>query len=318
MILVVSGHPSVDRLYEVDRLAVHEIHRPAPPVVVAGGKGLNVARAAHTLGAEVEVLAILAGHSGRWIAEALRAAGIAGSFVWAEGETRTSISIADRSRPTAPLTEFYEDSRPIAIETWLELEARATDALDRSDLLCLSGGLIAGAPIDGYRRLTGLAHRAGVPVALDSHGAYLLHGIEAGPDLIKVNAREAAAALEAPPPDRELLSCASRAALALQARAGVGTACVVTSGAEGMALADPAGHLYRGRLDHLGRFPVGSGDAALAALAIAMSARRSWPQALAAALGAAGASASTPGPGLVDRAEADMLTSRSVVEQVPL
>jgi 1-phosphofructokinase family hexose kinase len=318
MILVVPGHPSVDRLYEVDRLAPDEIHRPGPPVVVAGGKGLNVARAAQSLGAEVEVLAILAGHAGRWIAETLRADGIEGSYVWAEGETRTSISIADRSRPTAPMTEFYEDSQPIAVETWLELEARARDALEGGDLLCLSGGLIAGAPIDGYRRLVDLAHRTGVPVALDSHGSYLSRGIEAGPELLKVNASEAAAALGARPPGGDVLSWAGEAAMALQARAGAETACIVTSGAEGMALADPDGRVYHGRLDHLGRFPVGSGDAALAALAIAMSARRPWPEALATALGAAGASASTPGPGLLDRAEADLLTIRSVVERVPL
>jgi tagatose 6-phosphate kinase len=316
MILVVAGHPSIDRLYEVERLRPQEIHRPAPPVVVAGGKGLNVARAAHGLGAAVKVLAILAGHSGHWIAEALQAAGIEGSYVWAQGETRTSISIADRTTPTAQMTEFYEDSEPIEIETWLNLEAHAERALEGADLLCLSGSLIPGAPVDGYRRLTDLAHRVSVPVALDSHGAYLLHALEGGPELIKVNVREAGAALESRPPERDILSWASGAAIALRARAGPGTACVVTAATEGMALADPHGHIYRGRLAHRGRYPVGSGDAALAALAIAMSTRRSWPEALASALGAAGASASMPGPGLLHRAEAEALTRRAVTERV--
>ena len=316
MILVVAGHASVDRFYEVDRLRPRSIHRLAPPIVVAGGKGLNVARAARSLGAEVELLTILAGHSGRWIAESLQAAGIEGSCVWAEGETRTSISIAERAQPTAHLTEFYEDSRPIESDTWLELEARAKHALERTELLCLSGSLIAGAPVDGYRRLTDLAHQAGVPVALDSYGVYLLHGIEAAPDLVKVNAREAGDALESDPPERDVLSWASRAAAALRTRAGARTACVITCGSDGMALADAHGDIYRGRLDHLGRFPVGCGDVALAAFAIAMSERRSWRDALAAALGAAGASASTAGPGLLHRSEADALTGRAVTERV--
>ncbi|MGH2579495.1 MAG: PfkB family carbohydrate kinase [Actinomycetota bacterium] len=41
-----------------------------------GGKGLNVARSAHALGADVTATGILAGHAGRWIEEALAAEGV--------------------------------------------------------------------------------------------------------------------------------------------------------------------------------------------------------------------------------------------------
>jgi len=66
------------------------------------------------------------------------------------------------------------------------------------------------------------------------------------------------------------LNALRRAAAALRTRAGARTACVITCGSDGMALADAHGDIYRGRLDHLGRFPVGCGDVALAAFAIAM------------------------------------------------
>ena len=92
------------------------------------------------------------------------------------------------------------------------LEEQAQEALKDADLLCLSGSLIAGAPADGYRRLTELAHRAGVPVAVDSHGEYLSCAIDAAPELIKVNAEEAGAALGAAPPDDGLLSWSADAA----------------------------------------------------------------------------------------------------------
>ena len=46
MIVCLAANPSVDRLFEVERLVKGDIHRPSSFVQVAGGKGLNVARAA--------------------------------------------------------------------------------------------------------------------------------------------------------------------------------------------------------------------------------------------------------------------------------
>ena len=46
MIVCLAANPSVDRLFEVERLVKGDIHRPSGFVQVAGGKGLNVARAA--------------------------------------------------------------------------------------------------------------------------------------------------------------------------------------------------------------------------------------------------------------------------------
>ena len=65
MILCVAASPSVDKLFEVGRVEIGAIHRPDGFVQVPGGKGLNVARAAHALGAEVIATGILAGHAGR-------------------------------------------------------------------------------------------------------------------------------------------------------------------------------------------------------------------------------------------------------------
>jgi hypothetical protein len=62
--------------------------------------------------------------------------------------------------------------------------------------VCLSGGLIAGAPVDGYGRIVDIAHRCGVPVAIDSHGPPLLEALAAGSELVKLNAGEASEALQ--------------------------------------------------------------------------------------------------------------------------
>ena len=77
MIVCVSPTPAVDRLLEVrGPVVVGEIHRPHRVVAVAGGKGLNAARAAALLGADVRAVAPLGGANGTWIAAQLQAAGI--------------------------------------------------------------------------------------------------------------------------------------------------------------------------------------------------------------------------------------------------
>ena len=71
MIVCLAANPSVDRLFEVERLVKGDIHRPSGFVQVAGGKGLNVARAARSLGGDVCAVALLRGHNGRWLQESL-------------------------------------------------------------------------------------------------------------------------------------------------------------------------------------------------------------------------------------------------------
>ena len=106
MIVCLAANPSIDKLFEIERLVKGDIHRPASFLQVAGGKGLNVARAAVALGAEVTAVPLLRGHAGTWLQEQLQAEGVAATPVWVHGENRSSLSVADRE--TGGLTEFYE------------------------------------------------------------------------------------------------------------------------------------------------------------------------------------------------------------------
>ena len=106
MIVCVSGNPSIDKLFEVDDLVPGDIHRPRLFMALPGGKGIHIAQVTTALGGDAVVTAILAGHTGRWVADTLAAEGVRGRFAWGEGETRSSLSVADRA--TGQLTEFYE------------------------------------------------------------------------------------------------------------------------------------------------------------------------------------------------------------------
>jgi 1-phosphofructokinase family hexose kinase len=312
MLVCLAANPSIDKLFEIDRLVRGDIHRPAGFVQTAGGKGLNVARAAHALGADVRVAGILRGHAGTWIKEQLGAEGVRGTFVWCHGENRSSLSVADRE--TASLTEFYEHGSVVPSATWAELLAEVDALLPAASWLTISGSLPRGAPDDGYRDLVRDARAAGVRVALDADGERLRLAIDGQPDVVKVNQAEAAGLLGVPTSRRdEALAAADK----LRTLAGGdGHAGIVTRGADGVVVAAPDGTRYEGRLYVRHRYPVGSGDAFLAGLVSALLHDEDWPDALRKALGAATANAALAGAGRLDPVHAELLAADADVRIV--
>ncbi|HEX6844157.1 MAG TPA: hexose kinase [Actinomycetota bacterium] len=312
MIVCLAANPSIDKLFEVERLIRGDIHRPEGFVQKAGGKGLNVARAARSLGADVVAVALLRGHAGRWLADQLQAEGVSSIHVWAHGENRSSLSVADRE--TGGLTEFYEHGAVVPAAAWTELLHAAASQFDRTSWLTISGSLPRGAPDDGYRDLVSEARGAGVRVALDAEGERLRLALASEPDVVKVNQTEARDLLDVPTARAEEALAAARKLRDMAG--GDGHAGVVTRGAEGVVLAAPDGTLYEGRLYVRGRYPVGSGDAFLAGLVTALDRGQAWDEALGLALGAATANAELPGAGALDPARAETLAEQAEVREV--
>lgn len=287
MILCVAANPSIDRLFAVDGLVPGAIHRPRGFVQVAGGKGLNVARAAAALGGEVRAAALLGGHAGRWIADQLAAEGVELQASWAEAETRSSLSVAGADEG---LTEFYEHGFPVTAHEWAAFATMVSGLAAEAAWMTLSGSLPPGAPEDGYVGLVPATR-----TALDSRAA----GIDARPAIVKLNEAEAGVGADG----------ALAAARALHDRSG--GAAIVTRGRAGAVLVTPDDDALAGSLDAEGAYPVGSGDAFLAGLVVALDRGADWPGALRAALAAGAANAAIPGAGRLDRADAERLAEQA-------
>jgi 1-phosphofructokinase family hexose kinase len=316
MILCVAANPAIDTLFQVQRLAPGEIHRPLAVVARPGGKGLNAARAAAALGGAVVATGLVGGHAGDWLQEALMAEPLTARFVHSAAETRSCLSVADRE--TGGLTEFYEDAAPVTRAEWDELVVLVGALLGSSargaSWVTLSGSLPPGAPADGYAALIGVARDAGVLAALDSRGAFLARGIAASPALVKINAAEGAELIGARIADT---SDAVATARAIRGRTGGdGHAVAITLGEAGAVLVDPSGGVWRGTLDARGAYPVSSGDAFLAGLVVALERGEAWPDAARLALGAAAASAELPGAGVLDGDRAHALARAAVVGEI--
>jgi 1-phosphofructokinase family hexose kinase len=291
MIAFVAASPSIDRQHEIDALEPGTIHRPHSVVAVPGGKALNAARAANSLGGAVHAVALLGGHAGRWVADALAAEGIALDEVAGPGETRMALSVA----ADGPLTEFYEPAPEIGHGHWAALEAVVERVAHHARWVAISGSLPPGAPDDAYRRLAAVAHQGGARVALDARDNGLSEGLRAGPDFVKINQSEAAA-----------LGITTAQDLLLAAGGG-DRAAAITHGADGLELALPDGTVKRARPPAIGRYPVGSGDATLGGFLTALDVGGDWIAALALATGAAAANAEIPGAGRLDGARAAAL-----------
>lgn len=293
-LVCVAPNPAIDRLYEVDRLVPGAIHRPTLSIAVPGGKGLNAARAAQALGADVVAVTILRGHAGRWIEERLAERGLRLRAVWAPGETRTCVSIRDPE--TDGLTEIYDRGEPLTASDWAALEALVTEELAAgAELLTISGGIPPGVDHDAFGRLCRAAREAGASALVDVYGPGLVGALREKPSLVKVNEAEAAELLGRPVEGEG----AARGAAAELRRLGA-VAAVVTRGRAGAVVASSDGALSLGPPSTVGPYPVGSGDAFVGGLAAGLLEGQPLPDALRLAAGASAANAQVPGPGELD------------------
>jgi 1-phosphofructokinase family hexose kinase len=271
MITALVPSPALDVTYVLDEFRIGEIHRPDRVIRLAGGKGINLARAALRLGERVEVVAALGGATGAVVHSLAHAEGIPVHAVDVPEETRTCVSIAARE-----MTEIYERAAPVD----LELLLGAAPATGR---LVLSGSITGDATALGGRDL-----------AVDTSGPALAGFIEAGVGLIKVNRAEAAAALGRDEPALEL-------ARRIHAR-GVATV-VITDGANG-AVAVAASGSWRAAADpEPGHFSVGSGDSFFAGLLVGLEGGSSLAESLALASAAGSANTRRPGAGVLELAD---------------
>ncbi len=299
----VALNAAIDKTASVPALVPGAIHRPEVLSAVPGGKAANVVRAAAHLGLPGSVVAVIGGHAGAWYRAALEARSIPLHAVDVEGETRTCLSVLDKS--TGTLTEFYEPGVTLSTTDWARVEAAVREALAidaAGAVVVLAGSLPPGASADAYARLAAVASDAGARAIIDVGGEPLAVSLGANPWLVKVNAHEAESITGT---SARTETRAITAAGELRRRGA--SVAIVTRGVHGAVLASDEGTWVLGNLPARlrGPFTVGSGDAFLAGY-LAGIARGMDPDGALRLAGAAGAAnARIPGQGELDPADVD-------------
>lgn len=188
MIITVTLNPALDKTVEIPDFSLDAVNRITAMRTDPGGKGLNVSKVIAKLGGASTAVGVLGGTTGRRIADAMDALGIACQFTFVEGETRTNLKVIDPARHTN--TDLNEPGLTVDQETLDHMRDALVAAIRPGDIVVLSGSLPKGAPADTYGSWTAACRTAGARVFLDADGEPLAHGLAAKPYLAKPNNHE--------------------------------------------------------------------------------------------------------------------------------
>ncbi|MBI5548448.1 MAG: 1-phosphofructokinase [Deltaproteobacteria bacterium] len=263
MIVTVTPNPAVDQTLWLDRLEVGSINRVAKSHLDPAGKGVNVSRMIHRLGWPTVAFGFLAGETGLLVERALDEEGVQHHFLRVSGWTRVNATVVEQEVGRA--TSLYAPGPLVSPAQCEALGGLVRFWVPASRVLVLAGSLPPGMPLGAYADYVHLARASGAKVILDSDGESLRLGLEAVPDLVKPNRREAERLLGRALPD---IAAALQGARALASR---GSAVVLSMGAQGALCVsgDRAWRVSPPLVEQ--RSTVGSGDSMVAGLAVALA-----------------------------------------------
>jgi 1-phosphofructokinase/tagatose 6-phosphate kinase len=189
VIVTVTLNAALDRTLTVPNFQRGHRHRASQVLTLAGGKGINIARALKRLDVPVVATGLAGGRTGTRIVEELTAEAILNDFVRIGEESRTSTAVVDPMESS--YTEINEWGPRVEPEE-LDMLLEKLHYLSRgADFVVFAGSLPRGVAESFYAEAIRDLNRRDVPVVLDTEGEPLRLGVEAEPYLVSPNQREA-------------------------------------------------------------------------------------------------------------------------------
>jgi 1-phosphofructokinase/tagatose 6-phosphate kinase len=189
VIVTVTVNAALDRTLTVPGFQIGHRHRSSDVLALAGGKGINVARALKRLEIPVVATGLAGGRTGTRIVEELTSEAILNDFVRIAAESRTSTAVVDPT--TGTYTEINEWG-PEVTPGELELLMEKLQYLSRgADFVVLAGSLPRKVPTSFYADAIRDLARRDVRVVLDSEGEAMQASVDAAPYLVSPNQDEA-------------------------------------------------------------------------------------------------------------------------------
>ncbi len=189
MIITVTLNAAIDKTLAVPNFRLGRRHRAVEQTSMAGGKGVNVARALKSLDQPVIATGFAGGPVGTRIIEQLTDEHILNDFVRIREESRMSTAVVD---PTSGEQTEINERGPAVSEGELELFVDKLLYLARGAALCVfSGSLPRGVDPALYARLVTELRKLGVVSVVDAEGEAMRLATRAGPDVVSPNEIEA-------------------------------------------------------------------------------------------------------------------------------
>lgn len=272
-ILTLTLHAMIEKRLWVNQFLPGEIHRCHREEFNAGGKGVNVARQLLRLNHSPLAIVCAGGHTSFFLRDLLVQDRIPFHILDSDTTLREGWTIYDDSN--TEIASFFEPSAPLPSRMLNKITTLLASASPLPKWFACCGSAPDPASALFYKPLIATAKKRGISTALDSYGLALCDAVSAGPDLLKINASEAAALLKKPcnslPDFFELQNLLSPFGISYL---------IVTNGPNPLFAADSNG-VWSVAPPHITeRNPTGSGDALLAGVLAGLTEEMDFPLAL--------------------------------------
>ncbi|ETT74448.1 tagatose-6-phosphate kinase [Bacillus mycoides] len=264
MILAVTMNPSVDISYPIQDFKLDDVNRVENVRKTAGGKGVNVARVVKQMGEDVLATGVIGGTIGDYIIQELTKSDIRNHFYKINQESRNCIAILHEGKQT----EILESGPSLSVEEGDAFLEKYRELLSEVSIVTISGSLPKGLESGFYRQMVEIGREKGIHVIVDTSGEplrqVLNHNVK--PFAIKPNISELFQLF-----GMEVEESTSSLKQLLNNKLFHGIEWIVVSmGAAGSFLKHGADY-YRVTIPAIEVMnPVGSGDATVAGLAVAL------------------------------------------------
>jgi 1-phosphofructokinase family hexose kinase len=318
VIITVTLNAAIDKTLEVPNFQLGRRHRSVEQRSLAGGKGVNVARAIKP----VVATGFAGGPTGSRIVDQLTEESILNDFVNIRQESRMNTAVldptntADGAETPGQVTEVNEPGPEVSPQEVEQFCDKLLYLAKGAQICVFAGSLPRGVEPDLYARLVRDVGKLGVTTVLDTDGEPLRHGVRAEPAVISPNVLEAEALVGHEFNDDEDRVIAVREMVEL----GAGEAIMTTGDGCFAQVAEEGGtRLYRVRVEPLEpRAAVGSGDAFLAGYVAARYTARPPAECLRFAVACGAESTQHLGAGLIEPRAAERLAGEIEIEPMQL
>lgn len=312
MIVTVTPNAAMDKTLKVTNLQLGQRHRCERGETLAGGKGINVARALRRLGQPVVATGLAGGSTGSAIVGELEEEGILSDFVRIADQSRTSTVVID---PTGGRqTEIFEYGPEVTAKELATLEEKLRYLAPAMQAVVFGGSLPRRIDEGWYGEIIRELRRRKVYCVLDSEGQPLRLGVAAEPDLVAPNQFEAEELVGHEFSSDQDFVDALDEIIEMGAQSAI-----ITRSSGAFAAIRKAGKLHRMRatieeLDVVSR--IGSGDALLAGFLSARARNRPLEECLREAVGCGTANTRSIGAGRLEQRDATRYAALVTVEDL--
>jgi 1-phosphofructokinase/tagatose 6-phosphate kinase len=312
MILTVTVNAAVDKTLSVANLQLGHRHRAQQGLVMAGGKGVNVARALKRLGEPVIATGLAGGHSGERIVSSITTEGILNDFVRIGGESRTSTLVID---PTSGVqTEIYEYGPEITADELAVLVEKLRYLAGAVSTVVFAGSLPRKVPVEFYADMVRDMGKRKVRTVVDCEGEPMRRALQAEPVVVSPNQREAEALVGHEfQTDEDFQD-------ALGQIAAMGAANVIITlktGCYALLRNGRHPHMFRAWIPRVESVSaIGSGDAFLAGFLSGVEVEKPFEECLRLALGCGAANTQTVGAGVFEVKDVTRFAASVEVQEI--